>query len=649
MDSANATSQPITSHHAHRARLVRWIAVAVAGALYAALLASHMGAWAGGADSSGYLNNARLMREGRFHVAQRAIEGLPSSQVSSFTYIPLGFIPRGAEQMVPTYPVGLSLFMVAVSPFTGWSAAPHVTVWLHALAGVALVFALGRMAGLGDGLALLGALILAVSPLYMMMSLQAMSDMPALVWCTAAVLCAWRGRQRDRWALTAGWCVAIAVLVRPSNLLIMAPVALCLGGNWRRWLWLILGGVPGAAFQALLNHNLYGSALMSGYGQVGGIFAWENMPLALVEYARWLPVILTPGIAVVFALPWMVRRESWRLIAVLAIWMVIFPAFYGFYLHTHEDWWYQRFLMPSFPPAIVAMLLAARMWYANTDARWSRVAGGIAAVAIVGWSAFWGGRLHVLSAGYGERVYKDASAWVQARLPANAVLAAMQTSGALFHYTNHTVVRYDQFNPAKFNLVERACATAGRPIYAVLFPFEIAEVLERRLPGHWTQIGAVDHATIWRRDGAEPSNTPPIPWTSLATARVAGMDVTANGVAGWSATERDRKHLWAWSSGTGVVELHASARETPALQLDFFLRSLAPCVVTVKQNGAILWRSEVGPTRSPGKVTVALADGQARLEFSTDTPGTRESAAPNSRVLAFAIYDPRLSVPAAAR
>jgi hypothetical protein len=40
-----------------------------------------------------------------------------------------------------------------------------------------------------------------------------------------------------------------------------------------------------------------------------------------------------------------------------------------------------------------------------------------------------------------------------------------------------------------------------------------------------------------------------------------------------------------------------------------------------------------------------LAPGRSLLLFSTDTPATRESTAADARALAFALYDPRLSVP----
>ncbi|MEO6568604.1 MAG: hypothetical protein ABIO94_07550, partial [Opitutaceae bacterium] len=96
-----------------RAQLYRRRLLAIGMVLYAFLIATYMGAYAGGSDSSGYLNNARLLREGRFIIERRALENLPAEKLPVYAYIPLGFIPVKTHEMVPTYPVGLSLMIAA--------------------------------------------------------------------------------------------------------------------------------------------------------------------------------------------------------------------------------------------------------------------------------------------------------------------------------------------------------------------------------------------------------------------------------------------------------------------------------------------------------------------------------------------------------
>ena len=47
---------------------------------------------------------------------------------------------------------------------------------------------------------------------------------------------------------------------------------------------------------------------------------------------------------------------------------------------------------------------------------------------------------------------------MQAHLPANALVASMQTSGALLYYTQFTFFRWDQVSPFDFQRIAGACA-----------------------------------------------------------------------------------------------------------------------------------------------------------------------------------------------
>lgn len=503
MDSP-AAAKP-TTQNSHW-RFIAGLSFGLALLAYGVVVAQHTGAYAGGSDSSGYLNSARLLRDGNFRIAQRGIEGLEREKISTFSYIPLGFIPIGERDMAPTYPLGLSSLIIAVSWLTGWENAPGVTMWLHAMAGVILIFALAREAGLSRALAGLGALILGLSPLYLFMSIQAMSDAPSLTWCIAAIYFAWRSRRQGAWAIAAGLSVAVAVFVRPSNFLVILPVALSLGLDWRRWLGLGIGGAPGVVLLAFVNQELYGKIFASGYGAVTGGFALVNAPPALANYAQWLPVLLTPALLVVLALPWFTRRESARFVIVCAAWVAVFFGFYAFYYHTHETWWYLRFVLPAFPALVLLIIVTLRGIAARWTAKVRWTTGLMTTAMIAAWAMTWSHKLNALDSGRGERVYPDAAKWAVAHLPPNAVVMAMQASGALLFYTDLTLVRWDQYDGKNFGLIEEACGTAGRPIYAVLFPFELEEVMaKKRLPGRWTQIGAVRDVTFWRHEPERPA------------------------------------------------------------------------------------------------------------------------------------------------
>ena len=123
-------------------RLVALGAAALALGIYAAVLALNVAAVAGGSDSSGYMNDARLMAAGKVHVQPRSIEGLPPSSMPPFLYVPLGFKPSwNGDGMVPTYPTGFALLVLAMKALAGWRHAADLVLILHALAGIIAMLA----------------------------------------------------------------------------------------------------------------------------------------------------------------------------------------------------------------------------------------------------------------------------------------------------------------------------------------------------------------------------------------------------------------------------------------------------------------------------------------------------------------------------
>ena len=499
MDLSPATTLPSP----HRASLWLRVLLLTGFVLYAAFLLRHLNACAGGSDTSGYLNSARLLATGQTTTPQAIPVGIDPEKFDWFTFIPLGFRPVPLGRMAPTYPIGLPLAVAAVAPAIGWRLAPNLVMLLSALATVALMLPLGRAAGLPLAWSAFGALILAASPLTSFMSVQLMSDIPATAATVMTFLCAWRSRTCRPWALLAGAVFALTVLIRPNSLILLLPLALCLGTDWRRWLLFSLGGLPGAVLQIGYNLSAYHDPLASGYGgDLATKFTFAIIPTTLAHYAHWLPTLLTPAGLFVVALPWLARRD--RFAWVLITWIVVSVAFYAAYWHTHETWWYLRFLLPAFPAAIIGGLWVLRLaWNHFATARLQSVrvtrclvAGAVGAVLLH--SDFWHGRLNAALIGKGESVYLETFAWVRAHLPPDAILAAHQTSGALRYYTGFQLVRWDRLTPSRFALLVDAATASHRPIYAVLFPHEVAEAFKENMPGSWLQIGAVRHVSIWQ-------------------------------------------------------------------------------------------------------------------------------------------------------
>jgi hypothetical protein len=457
------------------------------------------------------MNHARLLASGHLHAQPRVLEGLPPSGNHPFLYVPLGFKPAwNGDGLVPTYPTGLALFVLALEPLGGWRHAGDLALILHSLAGLAATYGLGRMLGLGRRWSFLGAAVVALSPLYLFMSLQAMSDVPSLAWTALAVMAALKSRERASWALAAGAAVAIDVLLRPTNILVFLPAAIALGASPRRWILFLAGGLPGAVFLGVHNLGLYGRVLTTGYGENATAFLASYVHGTLLHYAHWLPALLTPLVALDLGLPFFPRipaRTRW----LLGAWIVAFAGFYSAYSCTHETWWYLRFLLPAVPAMVVGALLVAQ-------AALSRLP---AAPPLVGWLAFaaalglvaenalvQGRELHPLTIGHEELRYGRVCDWLQKNIPKNSVCVAMQASGALFYYTDFTFVRWDNLGPDNLGAFDAAVRRSGRPVYAVLFPFEVQDsgILQNRLPGTWTQIAKVSDIRIWRRgpDAAKP-------------------------------------------------------------------------------------------------------------------------------------------------
>jgi hypothetical protein len=131
----------------------------------------------------------------------------------------------------------------------------------------------------------------------------------------------------------------------------------------------------------------------------------------------------------------------------------------------------------------------------------------------------------------------------------------------------------------------------------------------------------------------------------LAQRHAGGADIAAALGEGWYAIERHEKTVWVWSRGNATLQLHASGRSAAEpVTLRFALRSLAPREITVRLADRVLWAGRVDEKQFvsveiPG---FAVSPGTTPLEFVTDAPGVRESAAPEARTLAFAVYDFRI-------
>lgn len=469
---------------------------------YAFFLARHAASYASGSDASGYFNSARLLAEGRFEAPMRVPFGRQHTEFGLMTFQPLGFIVAEAvDRMSPTYPTGLPLHLVAAAWIGGWRHAA-TAVNIFAALGTGLVFlALARRLGLTAGWAATGLVLLWLSPQVLFTALQPMSDLLALLWSLTALYAALRSREDWRWSLLAGLAAALAVLVRPTNALLVLPLALALGTDYRRYLGLGLGGLPGAMFFLYYNWRAYGSPFTTGYGDVYTAFRTGYAPHNLAHFARWIPTLLSPLVVAALAAPWVPEARR-RELAVLGLWTALLISFYAFYYHSGEFWWYLRFILPAFPALLLAALVVGQsLWSRLTSPLWSRAALAAVLVLSAAWQVRFNRSLEVLAIPESEATYLRAADWAKQHLPPEAALCCMQVSGAFYYYTEFLLIRWDQILADRRTELFTTLQLEERPVYAVLYEYERAEALAR-LGGHWRQIATVGQATFWQ---LEPS------------------------------------------------------------------------------------------------------------------------------------------------
>jgi 4-amino-4-deoxy-L-arabinose transferase-like glycosyltransferase len=504
-NESNPPSSPLRRRAAHGSIWLGLIALAA----YAVLIGARATVAAGGSDSSGYLNSARLLASGRLESPVRIPAEVAGNQgISPPSFQPLGFVAfENDTRLVPTYPTGFPLHVALAAKLFGWSNGIRIVEILGALAGLCLCYAVGRELGLDRVLAAAATVVLAACPVMLFAAIQPLSDMLAMTWCLAAVWAALRTRRQPGWSIACGAAYGMAVLVRPTNILLLPALLVILGLNWRRLALAVVGAIPCVAWLAFYNHSIYGGALRSGYFNWSEFFALRYFVPAGSYFLRWLAVFL-PAILLVLPFAALFRRETrTRELAALACWFVPLVGLYMFVSFSHEAWTCLRYLLPAIPALIFAAMLGvetlARTFEARLTAapsmRWFRPAAAILLATwavVMSWqwsrqSALW------LIKGY-EDAYISATAAAQAKFPANTLVLSCHMSGALFFYTDFSVLRWDALTPAEFKRYVAWATRAGVTLGAVLFNGEEEGALRQSCPGEWERVATVGNVGIWR-------------------------------------------------------------------------------------------------------------------------------------------------------
>jgi hypothetical protein len=467
------------------------IAVAVLVAGYFVLLLSNACFFAAGPDSSGYLSEARLLAAGRMAVPVEPLvrAGLDPSLVYLFT--PYGFraAADGTAAMVPTYPVGTSVHL-AIARIAG-EKGPFVVGAIAAVLSLFLFVAVAREFGVTRGWAIAGAVLLAAYPVFILQSLQAMSDVPATLWALITMLCALKAREGGwRWAVACGVAFSIGVAVRPTSILLAIPIVMTMP---RKLVTAGAAAMPVAIALMWYHDALYGSPFMTGYGGAGSIVSLTGLPPCFSKHSVALMSLLTPlvfpgGLLVAFDR----RLEVWRR-ATLLTWFGVFFGFYSYYSYC-PDAVATRFLLPALPPLIIGFLRVAE-WAVGKR----RLLATAAILIVLGREVVQIGRMHVLHIDDWESIFPKTVEWVERNVPENAVVLSAIMSGAFYAEEERITVRWDQLEPHTAALLQPARGFEG-PWYAVVSEVDGGvAALRQKVPGEWQEVWRIRDVTVWQR------------------------------------------------------------------------------------------------------------------------------------------------------
>ena len=486
----------MTRSPATRAVLVLTVAAAV---FCGVVLLGHSNGAVGGSDSAGYANTARDIAAGRIVVPIEGLSRLDLDAGWAPVFIPLAHEPGPTPgTMVPFYPPGFPLHLALAAAVTGWPAALSAASPIAALLCLCLTFVLGRELGLSRPLSAAGAAILGGWVIFLFHAVHPMSDVTAALWTTASFVAALKARRRAGWAAAAGAAFGIAVLVRPTNGLLVLPLAFALPWEPRVFALFVAGGLPCAGFEAAWNRAAFGSALKTGYSHLfAGEFAFANFGARFAHYGEELAMELSPLVPLGWLAAGADRRVPARDRVVLVLWFAAVFLFYCFW-GPADSWTYGRYMLPAAPPLVVGFLLSLRALSERIVLPARRVAAVGAALAVV----FLCERLaerrrHPLEAPRGSLVFPDACRAVGERARgAVPLVVSMEFSAALRYYTDAVPVRWDWITPDQFALLRARAAQRGLPVYAVLLPHEVPQALPH-VPGPWVFLGNVRQAALW--------------------------------------------------------------------------------------------------------------------------------------------------------
>jgi len=598
----------------------------------------------GGSDSSGYANITRALLQGPLKAPVPEIAQFGVNPAYGQVFCPLAhvFIPPsesgtspGSASQSPFYPIGFPLHLLLGVKLAGWETGPFLISPLLATLSLLLLFLVGKQLGLSAPWATVGVILLALNPTFLFMALQPMSDITALFWGLCLIWTAFRAWHMPYWAFAAGVSFGMAVLVRPTNVLFLAPLLFCLPLRKQTLYWFGMGGLPCAALFCAYNATAYGHPLRIGYGAIGlaQAFLFAGYGTRLWAYLGHLTITL--GLLLVLA--WLgvaaLRQVSIRTRAMLLAWFGSFLIFYCFY-NIYENWTELRFLLPSYPGLFLGACLTAQTLWQGSGQPYLAVRQFTVAVLLLvtlGVSLWFVRYAHIFGVAADQSSYKLGSRWADAQLPPRTVLVSMEMSGALRFYTRRSIFRWDFIPPGSWPELHRQITAHGYQMYALLYGHEI-ELAQAQVLGRWYEQDTLGPASLWRIEPAD--HAPP----------------QINYVEGFSPKEGEGEHAFRWMSASGVVKLQNTGQPmrlslTGGVPNNVFAR---PSQLTLTLNGAPVGQLKLtSPTEHLELVISPTQQGGeawSELRLTTDqsfSPHEIDPASGDRRVLGLSLVNLR--------
>lgn len=436
---------------------------------------------ASGSDASGYVSQAELLASARI-IQDEPLARQGDWREGTRTFAPLGYRPgQRRGELVPSYPSGLPLTMAAARKVGGELGPYMVSPLLGALA-VFSTYLLGaklnsRLAGA------IAAALLATSPIFLLHVVQPMSDVPVTAWWTLAIVLALSPARPS--ALAAGVVAGIALITRPNLLPLIVAPALAASGLLRseatsrtlsahRLAWFLAGTAPAVAAQLFLQWHLYGNPLASGYGPVSDFFSMASIWPNLRGYATRLLAGEAPALwlaaASLLAIACFRHRAAARgLSAGASIGLVVWAAVLVCYLPyvVYPEWSYLRFFLPALP---VTFVLVASVLIAATTVLPAPARGTVLLTLVVtacSLNVVHANREQAFNMRRYDARYRSAGRYLDAVLPDNAVVLAVQESGSVRYYARVPIVRWDMLGSDLDGTVAALRALGRHPVFLV--------------------------------------------------------------------------------------------------------------------------------------------------------------------------------------